>query len=702
MKSSSQRKLRSQERTGVNEPLMTQLTNMDEQLSTPPVQSVNQSLNQHDANTSFYSVSSVPIEEFKTIQTESSNLQSLSSDTSESSFFINRSNSSYYSISRSSSLSLSRGNSFIGTESVHSANSRSRATSPFVISETSSGLHSESTRSVSSVNQSYFSVLNDENSVHGDNCSKPTEDAGPFRQPSGVQHLENSTTSVVQGESETSPGIGIENNNVQVVNLEDIRQHSGFLRHILNHVHLSLQGIFNVMVWMILKLYRITLKYFFEPVWNKFRIIGATRGLDDSMVVTRTITMIDGNQSTDNNSTMMTSGSDAVRSRSNLVKWLLLSARDNWMVYAVIVMIVMLIPCNVTNFQNLEFAECIPKFNHIFRRYSDLQISIFHRFDSLNNDIEFEQNDTLIRDVVANQVKTVCAAEVQKRIPSQNNDLVRYRSNHVSEGLVVDMVRQEIRKAVEEMLYTYSQDKLNKADFALSTGGAKVISPLTSPTFEQWPTQWYGAAIAKLTGHGITRGKPPVTALQPDTHVGQCWPFAGQKGQLAVLLSRQIYVTAITYDHVSKSIAMGTTSAPKEFEVWGFSDIDPNVPSDLQSDHKSDHNPDNDHAEYISTVTTNVNSYPTVEPDSNVLVSSHLHLFGRDLKLGSSSNHLFLGRFVYDVNGSPIQTFEVNQLNKPISAIIMKVNSNWDNPSYTCLYRFRVHGVRPDVNNETS
>ncbi|PKC16198.1 hypothetical protein RhiirA5_267154 [Rhizophagus irregularis] len=219
------------------------------------------------------------------------------------------------------------------------------------------------------------------------------------------------------------------------------------------------------------------------------------------------------------------------------------------------------------------------------------------------------------------------------------------------------MVRQEIRKAVEEMLYTYSQDKLNKADFALSTGGAKIISPLTSPTYEQWPTQWYKMAFAKLTGHGITRGKPPVTALQPDVHVGQCWPFAGQKGQLAVLLSRQIYVTAVTYDHVSKTIAMGTTSAPKEFEIWGFAD-----------DEQDKDNFDNEHK----------------------------------LKLGSSPNHLFFGRFVYDINGLPVQTFEVNRLNKPVKAIIMKVINNWDNPLYTCLYRFRVHGVHSNVKSQTS
>ncbi|RGB38980.1 UNC-like C-terminal-domain-containing protein [Rhizophagus diaphanus] len=210
------------------------------------------------------------------------------------------------------------------------------------------------------------------------------------------------------------------------------------------------------------------------------------------------------------------------------------------------------------------------------------------------------------------------------------------------------------------MLYTYSQDKLNKADFALSSGGAKIIVPLTSPTYEQWPTPWLKLAIAKLTGSGITRGKPPITALQPETHVGQCWPFAGQQGQLAVLLSRRIYVTAITYDHVSKTVAMGTTSAPKEFEVWAFidDDNDSNEKTDQKMEQKSDEN--------IDYVTSTLKNIPSNQPGSNILDSS---------SSSSSSSS---------------------------STIIMKVNSNWDNPSYTCLYRFRVHGKRADANQNFS
>ncbi|RIA89414.1 hypothetical protein C1645_772382 [Glomus cerebriforme] len=662
MKHSSQRKLRSQTRTIVQQ--MTQSVNREvsnergtqQQSSISLIQPASQSFSQHSVNASFYSVSSVPIEDYNIVQTESLNLQSQLSDGSEhsseeicSNLLISHSGSSYYSFSRSSSLSLSRGNSFIGTESVHSANNRSRASSPFVTSETSSGYNSETTYHsvISSANQSYVSY--DGNSIHEDNSSRS------FRQLSGVQLLESSAASVVQEESDTR--IGDENNNVQLQNY-----HPEFTSHSLNRIKLILQEILDLIIQMILNLNIIIFKYLIEPVWKKLiRMINVT-----TMVSPR-----NANPNNDTNSTMLTSPNNAVRAQPNLIKLLFSSVG-----IAMIFIILYRTPYNLTNLQNLEFAKYIPKIHNVFRQNSNLSNY------SLNDDTEFVHNDLLIRDVVADQVKTVCAAEVQKRIPPQNYDLVRYRSNRVSDNDVVDMVRQEIKKAVEEMLYTYSQDKLNKADFALSTGGAKIISPLTSPTFEQWPEQWYRMAFAKLTGHGITRGKPPVTALQPDVHVGQCWPFAGQKGQLAVLLSRQIYVTAVTYDHVSKTVAMGTTSAPKEFEIWGFADDDPDA-----------NKFDNGHSEHTSTVTNN--NYGS---DSDI----YLHLYGRDLKLGSSPNHLFFGRFVYDINGPPIQTFEVNRLNKPIRAIIMKVKNNWDNPKYTCLYRFRVHGVHPDLKSQTS
>ncbi|CAB4495146.1 hypothetical protein RhiirA1_420146 [Rhizophagus irregularis] len=594
-----------------------------------------------DANASFISVSSVTNEDFNTVPTENSNFtsqQSLDNNLEDirSNLIINLSESS---LSRSSSVSLSRGDSFIGTESVISTNSRSRASSPFVNSEISSDRNSETASTNHSRRSSIlFQPFNYEENSDDDNSSV-------------VRPLNNS---ILGEELETFP-TNIDDDGTQEVRMdeeEEQQQQNFSINRALNSIGLVF--------------------------WNK--LIG----------------------------TIILAKEWIKRSIRSVPSRIYSFVYDNWLIIFTVIFCFLLynyFPCNVTDLKSLEFAECITKINNVIRQINVADLadsSISHTINNKDN-IEtssFEgDNDALIRDVVADQVKTVCAAEVQKRIPTQNYDLT------TREDIVVDMVRQEIRKAVEEMLYTYSQDKLNKADFALSSGGAKIIVPLTSPTYEQWPTSWFKLAIAKLTGSGITRGKPPITALQPETHVGQCWPFAGQQGQLAVLLSRRIYVTAITYDHVSKTVAMGTTSAPKEFEVWAFidDDNDSNEKTDQKMEQKSDEN--------IDYVTSTLKNIPSNQPGSNILDSSSsssssssslLHSSGKDLKLGSSPNHLFLGRFIYDINGLPIQTFEVDKWNKPVRAIIMKINSNWDNPSYTCLYRFRVHGRRADANQNFS
>ncbi|CAJ0758026.1 23048_t:CDS:2 [Entrophospora sp. SA101] len=321
---------------------------------------------------------------------------------------------------------------------------------------------------------------------------------------------------------------------------------------------------------------------------------------------------------------------------------------------------------------------------------SDLN-SEYTNYVDAGSDIKYEHSDVIIRAAVAEQVRSLCAAEIQKRIQPENNEMARYQK-YILDDVVAEIIKNEIHKAVEEKLYIYSQDRLNKADYALSSGGAKIISPLTSPTYEMWPTQWHQRIMAAITGHGITRGKPPITALQPETHVGQCWPFAGPKGQLAVLLSRRIYVTAITYDHVSKDIAMGVTSAPKEFEVWGFVDDVPEVIID-NSYPKQGHEPlllkqtddviqeekqesiFGDHSAIPSDLNdTNDTSNPN-DAANNPSESSSDEKNGdeRDLKLGSSPNHLFLGKFTYDINGSTIQTFEALRYSKPIIAVLMKI-----------------------------
>ena len=68
------------------------------------------------------------------------------------------------------------------------------------------------------------------------------------------------------------------------------------------------------------------------------------------------------------------------------------------------------------------------------------------------------------------------------------------------------------------------------------------------------------------TCHVLTRLFP----LQPDVHPGNCWAFQGPQGFAVVRLSARIRPTAVTLEHVPKSLSPNSTisSAPKDFAIF--------------------------------------------------------------------------------------------------------------------------------------
>ncbi|XP_034043231.1 SUN domain-containing protein 2-like [Thalassophryne amazonica] len=52
-----------------------------------------------------------------------------------------------------------------------------------------------------------------------------------------------------------------------------------------------------------------------------------------------------------------------------------------------------------------------------------------------------------------------------------------------------------------------------------------------------------------------------------------------------------------------------------------------------------------------------------------------------------------LGKFTYDQDGDPTQTFELPKPSEVHRYVALRVLSNWGHAEYTCLYRFRVHGT---------
>jgi Sad1/UNC-like protein len=225
-------------------------------------------------------------------------------------------------------------------------------------------------------------------------------------------------------------------------------------------------------------------------------------------------------------------------------------------------------------------------------------------------------------------------------------------------------VTELIGHLVDSAMARHSKDTIAKADFALHSGGAVVIPSLTSDTHEIKPHGVRQQVISYLTGHGYAIGRPPITALHHETHVGHCWPFEGAQGQLGVTLSRIVQIEEITIDHVARDIAWDMSSAPRKMEVWGLVEGASNF----------------DKAAALDAARTKAGQEIPMQPRS----------------LPHSVRYVRISQFEYDANAPhAVQTFTVDEdvraSGMDFGIVVLRVLSNWGQ-QFTCLYRFRVHG----------
>lgn len=236
----------------------------------------------------------------------------------------------------------------------------------------------------------------------------------------------------------------------------------------------------------------------------------------------------------------------------------------------------------------------------------------------------------------------------------------------------------QVRRLIDAALAQFAADQIARPDYAQYSSGGRVIPSLTSPTHElQLPGRRVDGLSSMLsyllplplrpnTQHDThtVRGRMPVVALHHDTSPGMCWPFSGTHGQLGIQLVRRIHPTALTIDHVPASLALdGQASAPRDLEIWGVADS----PAEQEA-----------LAQWRLTPAARTWS---AEPSP----------------VPPSSAHVFLGSFVYDAAGPPIQTFPLSAAAStalPMGFRVVQVNvlSNYGMRDYTCLYRVRVHG----------
>ncbi|KAG7252518.1 hypothetical protein CRUP_033943, partial [Coryphaenoides rupestris] len=116
-----------------------------------------------------------------------------------------------------------------------------------------------------------------------------------------------------------------------------------------------------------------------------------------------------------------------------------------------------------------------------------------------------------------------------------------------------------------------------------------------------------------------------------------CWAFRGARGTLALSLSHPVTLSHVTLDHLPRySAPTGRIdSAPRDFQVYGMQEE------------------------------------------------------------ATQEEGTLLGSFSYDQEGESTQTFQIPE--SPSSSLVyrhveLRVLSNWGHMTYTCVYRFRVHG----------
>ncbi|XP_014285868.1 klaroid protein isoform X2 [Halyomorpha halys] len=185
---------------------------------------------------------------------------------------------------------------------------------------------------------------------------------------------------------------------------------------------------------------------------------------------------------------------------------------------------------------------------------------------------------------------------------------------------------------IKKHLQIYDADKTGITDYALEKLGACIVSVRNTVTYKE------GTPLLTIFGYPLlTVLTEPKNIIEPKVNPGDCWAIKGDTGTAVIKLIRDIVVTAITIEHIPRSISPtgDISSAPKRITLLGLESL-------------NDRNP---------------------------------HCFGQ---------------FEYNEEGPAIQTFVVKvPCFKTFRLVEVMIDSNHGNPKFTCIYRIRIHGRPP-------
>lgn len=204
-----------------------------------------------------------------------------------------------------------------------------------------------------------------------------------------------------------------------------------------------------------------------------------------------------------------------------------------------------------------------------------------------------------------------------------------------ADEITLDDIRLYAKEIVEIEIAKHSADGLGMVDYALASGGAKVLGH--SEPFMNGKTY----LPARNSAHKTAQKMLEPSFGQP----GECFALKGSSGFVNVKLRTGIIPEAVTLEHVDKSVAYDRSSAPKDFRILGW----------YQGSHDDS------------------------DKDVNAMAT--------------------LGEFSYDLDKNNAQTFQLERTadSRVINVVRFDFSSNHGNSELTCIYRFRVHGREPST-----
>lgn len=217
-------------------------------------------------------------------------------------------------------------------------------------------------------------------------------------------------------------------------------------------------------------------------------------------------------------------------------------------------------------------------------------------------------------------------------VASKNTENCETYRETQENGAATLLTEEQVQKIVKEILKIYDADKTGRADYALESAGGQIISIRC--------TQRYNVNTRAFKVLGFTlfyESGDPRTVIQGHTlQPGVCWAFQDFPGYLLIKLRSLIKITGFTVEHAPRAILPNNEmkSAPRKFNVWG-------------------------------------------------------------LKEENDLHPVLFGEYEFLDNNESLQYFPVKntEIQGAHEFVELKIHSNHGQLEYTCLYRFRVHGV---------